>query len=85
MFRRLVFENSAALFTITAFITAVSIYVTFAWRALRMKRSQVAHFENLPFEIETPVALRVSAGTESSYTVRSIPLLTKRATKAVDA
>jgi hypothetical protein len=54
MFRRLVFENSAALFTIVAFVTAASIYVTFAWRALRMKRGQVAHFENLPFDIETP-------------------------------
>lgn len=56
MFRRLVFENYAALFTIVAFITAASIYVAFAWRALRMKRAQVAHFENLPFEIETPAS-----------------------------
>jgi hypothetical protein len=56
MFRRLVFENSAALFTIVAFITAASIYVTFAWRALRMKRPQIAHFENLPFQIDTPEA-----------------------------
>ena len=68
MFRRLVFENSAALFTIVAFITAASIYVTFAWRALRMKRPQVARFENLPFEVETPVALRVSAGTGRANT-----------------
>jgi hypothetical protein len=58
MFRRLVFENSAALFTLAAFITAVSIYVTITWRALRMKRSQVARFENLPFETETPAAGR---------------------------
>ena len=56
MFRRLVFENSAALFTIVAFITAASIYVTFAWRALRMKRGQLAHFENLPFDTATPSA-----------------------------
>jgi hypothetical protein len=56
MFRRLVFENYAALFTIVAFITAVSIYVTFAWRALRMKRPQVARFENLPFDTPTPSA-----------------------------
>ena len=62
MFRRLVFENTAALFTIVAFVTAASIYVAFAWRALRMKRPQVSRFENLPFEVETPVALRVSAG-----------------------
>lgn len=54
MFRRLVFENSAALFTLAAFIAAATIYVTFAWRALRMKRPQVAHFANLPFGTATP-------------------------------
>ena len=56
MFRRLVFENSAALFTIVAFLTAASIYVMFAWRALRMKGQQIARFENLPFETATPAA-----------------------------
>jgi hypothetical protein len=56
MFRRLVFENSAALFTLSAFITAVSIYVAVAWRALRMKRPQLERFENLPFETETPAS-----------------------------
>lgn len=56
MFRRLVFENSAALFTIVAFVTAASIYVVFAWRALRMKRAQITHFENLPFDTATPSA-----------------------------
>jgi hypothetical protein len=56
MFRRLVFEDSAALFTVVAFITAVSIYVSISWRALRMKRPQLAHFENLPFETATPAA-----------------------------
>lgn len=56
MFHRLAFEHSAAIFTIVAFITAASIYLTFAWRALRMKRLQVARFENLPFETATPAA-----------------------------
>lgn len=56
MFRRLAFEDSAALFTIVAFITAVSIFVTIAWRAWRMKGPQVQRFENLPFEIPTPSA-----------------------------
>ena len=56
MFRRLVFENYAALFTLAAFITAVSIYLMITWRALRMKRPQIERFENLPFEIETPAA-----------------------------
>ena len=56
MFRRLVFEESAALFTIAAFITAASIFITISWRALRMKKSQVERFENLPFSIATPSA-----------------------------
>jgi hypothetical protein len=56
MFRRLVFEDSAALFTIAAFITALSIFVTITLRALRMKKPQVERFENLPFEIPTPSA-----------------------------
>lgn len=58
MFRRLAFENSSALFTIVAFVTAASIYVTFGWRALRMKRAQVVRFENLPFDTATPAAAR---------------------------
>ncbi len=57
MFRRLVFENSAAFFTIAAFVTALSIYLMIAWRAIRMKRPQVERFENLPFETETPAAI----------------------------
>jgi hypothetical protein len=58
VFKRLIFEDSAAWFTIAAFITAASIYVTITWRALRMKRSQLEHFENLPFATTTPPARR---------------------------
>lgn len=56
MFKRLVLEDSATLFTLVAFITAVSFFVTISWRALRMKRAQLARFENLPFATETPAA-----------------------------
>lgn len=56
MFRRLVFEDTAALFTIVAFITAFSIFVTIAWRALRMKPPQIERLQNLPFEASTPCA-----------------------------
>jgi hypothetical protein len=66
MFRRLVFENSAALFTLGAFITALSIYLMIAWRALRMKRPQIAQFENLPFEIATPSANHEADSVHSS-------------------
>ncbi|MDO8544218.1 MAG: hypothetical protein Q7S40_27585 [Opitutaceae bacterium] len=56
MFRRLVLEDSAALFTIVAFITALSIYVTITWRAVRMKRPQIERFAQLPFDTDTPSA-----------------------------
>jgi hypothetical protein len=56
MFRRLIFEDSAALFTLVAFITAVSIFVSITWRALRMKRPQLDYSEQLPFSTPTPAA-----------------------------
>ena len=56
MFKRLVLEDSAAVFTIAAFITAASIYVTFAWRAWRMRRPRLVELENLPFATPTPAS-----------------------------
>ncbi len=54
MFRRLILEDHAAIYTIVAFITAASIFIAFLWRALRMKPAQVARFAHLPFETATP-------------------------------
>lgn len=71
MFRRLVFENYAAIFTLAAFITALSIYLMISWRALRMKRPQIERFENLPFEIETPAAGLIPAPIEVARRPRS--------------
>jgi len=56
MFKRLILEESATLFTLVAFLTASTIFLTIGWRALRMKRPQLARFENLPFATETPAA-----------------------------
>ena len=66
MFRRLVFEDAAAVFTLVAFITAVSIFVTITWRALRMKRPQLERFENLPFATPTPSA-RAMPGDDAAH------------------
>ena len=41
MFQRLILEDSAALFTLAAFITTASIFLSVSWRALRMNRSQI--------------------------------------------
>lgn len=56
MFRRLILEDSAAIFTFAAFLTAASIFVATTWRALRMKRPQIERFENLPFDTPTPAS-----------------------------
>jgi hypothetical protein len=56
MFKRLVLEDTATLYTLIAFITASTIFVTITWRALRMKHPQITRFENLPFASETPAA-----------------------------
>lgn len=56
MFRRLILEDTAALYTLAAFATAFSIYVTCAWRALRMSPGTTERFENLPFATATPPA-----------------------------
>lgn len=49
MFRRLFFDDWVSLFPFIAFIVAATIFLTIAYRALRMRRGQVEHFENLPF------------------------------------
>ncbi len=49
MFRRIILDNWIMIFPLAAFITAASVYVTFTYRALRMRRSQIDHFANLPF------------------------------------
>jgi len=64
MFKRLLLDDSAALFTVVAFLTAASIYIAVGWRALRMKRPQTDHFANLPFATETPAARHESASAD---------------------
>lgn len=56
MFHRLVLDQTTAVFTFVAFLTAASIFVAMTWRALRMKRAQVEHFKHLPFATATPPA-----------------------------
>ena len=66
MFKRLMLDETTAIVTFIAFVVAATIFITFVWRAIRMNRKQVEHFEDLPFKTPTPasVALRGSAGTD---------------------
>lgn len=48
MFRRLILEHWMSLFTLIAFATALSVYLSIAWRALRMNREQRERFAQLP-------------------------------------
>jgi len=56
MFTRIIYGDSTAFFTIAAFGVATSIFITISWRALRMKRPQIEHYESLPFLTATPAA-----------------------------
>ena len=50
MFRRLILEHWMSIFTLTAFATALSVYLCCTWRALRMPAAQRARFARLPLE-----------------------------------
>ncbi len=50
MFRRLILEHWMAVFTITAFVTAFTIYLTCAWKALRMNPAQRERFARMPLD-----------------------------------
>ncbi len=50
MFRRLILEHWMAVFTLTAFVTALTVYVSIAWRALRMTPVQRERFARLPLK-----------------------------------
>lgn len=49
MFRRVLLDHWMAIFPLVAFITAAAVYVIMAYKALRMRRSQLDHFARLPF------------------------------------
>ncbi len=53
MFRRLLLEDTTALCALVAFVTVATIFVAFAWRALRMPRPQIDRFAHLPFNSES--------------------------------
>lgn len=59
MFRRLLLDEWTAIFTLIAFATALSVYLTFFYRALRMRTPQIEHLSNLPFD-DQPAAASVS-------------------------
>ncbi len=53
MFRRLILENWTSIFTLAAFITALTVYLTVCLRALRMRRDDLARFADLPLTDRT--------------------------------
>jgi len=53
MFRRLLLDNWMAIFTLSAFITALSVYFLIAYRALRMPRVQRDTLARMPFTEDT--------------------------------
>ncbi len=56
MFQRVITGNSEAICTVMAFVVAATIFVSAAWRAIRMKPSQSDHLSRIPFETDTPAS-----------------------------
>jgi hypothetical protein len=55
MFQRMNLPPAATeVITIAAFCFALSIFVAFAWRAVRMRRSDITRLAQMPFETATP-------------------------------
>jgi len=54
MFKRITFEDWQAIITVIAFFLCFLTFCYFAWRAIRMKRSERDHLSNLPLESEDP-------------------------------
>lgn len=50
MLRRIIYEDWQLIFPVVALVVASMVYVSAAWRATRMKASQVDHLSNLPLE-----------------------------------
>ncbi len=53
MFQRILIEDWTTVFTVVAFITVASIYLTMLYRTLRLRRNEVDHLSNLPFSEDT--------------------------------
>jgi hypothetical protein len=50
MFRRLIIEDWTTIFTIVAFVTALSVYGTVFYRTLRMRSAQTDRLARLPLD-----------------------------------
>jgi len=48
MFRRILIDDWTTIFTLVAFVTVASIYLTMLYRTVRLRRSQVEELSHLP-------------------------------------
>jgi len=53
MFKRLILGGYAEILVIIAFATAATIFLSFLWHAMGMKREQADRFANLPFNSDS--------------------------------
>ncbi len=50
MLRRIIYEDWQLIFPVVALVVASFVYASAAWRASRMKPSQVDHLSHLPLD-----------------------------------
>jgi ABC-type nickel/cobalt efflux system permease component RcnA len=48
MFRRILIEDWTTIFTLMAFVTVASIYLTMLYRTVRLRRAELDHLSNMP-------------------------------------
>jgi|GEM_PF-665073 len=71
MFKRLVFEDYAAICTIIAFAVVALVFLEAIWRALLMSRGQSEQMAALPFEVNPPAPTdRANAPVANCATAR---------------
>lgn len=58
MFRRLFLDHATAWFTVVAFVTAVTVFASMVWHALRLPRARLSRLAQLPFQSDTPSSAR---------------------------
>ena len=53
MFHRVLLDHWMAIFPLVAFLTAATVYTYITYKALRMRKPQIDHLANLPFDDRT--------------------------------
>ena len=63
MFRRILIEDWTTIFTLAAFVTVASIYLTMLYRTVRLRRSEVEELSQMPLADDSGAVTQNSTST----------------------